>query len=292
MAGNLSRGSGRGRRAAAGEGDRVAPQPSIAACLADAPSPSALRVSRRPASRPNPARSAGEVNESQWPRHAACWPDCVTLRASGAAPLTDLVRLVAAELVSEVCSIYVQKPGDMLELAATEGLQPGRRRPHPAARRRGHRRPVRRHRRGDEPARRAEPPGLRLSPGDRRGAVSPRCSRCRCAAPAARSGVLAVQNRTPRHYTDEEVDELETVAMLLAELLPASGATDGGAEGVAATVPRVFAGTPLDQRHRDRSRGAARAAARAAAAARRRPGRGAGAAWTPRSSACSAGWTN
>ena len=40
-------------------------------------------------------------------------------------------------------------------------------------------------------------------------------------------GVLAVQNRTPRHYTDEEVDVLETVAMLLAELLPASGATDG-----------------------------------------------------------------
>ena len=30
-------------------------------------------------------------------------------------------------------------------------------------------------------------------------------------------GVLAVQNRNPRHYTDEEVDELETVAMLLAE---------------------------------------------------------------------------
>ena len=58
-------------------------------------------------------------------------------------------------------------------------------------------------------------------------------------------GVLAVQNRAPRHYTDEEVDELETVAMLLAELLPARGATDAGPEGVAATVPRVFAGTPL-----------------------------------------------
>ena len=58
-------------------------------------------------------------------------------------------------------------------------------------------------------------------------------------------GVLVVQNRNPRHYTDDEVDELETVAMLLAEMLPASGATDGGAEGVAATVPRIFAGTPL-----------------------------------------------
>ena len=45
-----------------------------------------------------------------------------SLRASGAAPLSELVHLVASELVSEVCSIYVQRPGDMLELAATEGL--------------------------------------------------------------------------------------------------------------------------------------------------------------------------
>ena len=41
-----------------------------------------------------------------------------------AAPLAELVRLVASELVSEVCSVYVQRPGDILELAATEGLNP------------------------------------------------------------------------------------------------------------------------------------------------------------------------
>ena len=46
------------------------------------------------------------------------------LRARAAAPLPELVRLVAAELVSEVCSVYVQRPGDILELAATEGLNP------------------------------------------------------------------------------------------------------------------------------------------------------------------------
>src|SRR5215217_7062365 len=44
------------------------------------------------------------------------------LRARGTASLFDLVRLVASELVSEVCSIYIQRPGDLLELAATEGL--------------------------------------------------------------------------------------------------------------------------------------------------------------------------
>ena len=55
------------------------------------------------------------------------------------------------------------------------------------------------------------------------------------AVPVRRSGrslgVLVVQNRTPRHFTDPEVDDLETVAMLLAEMLSGSGATDGSPEG-------------------------------------------------------------
>src|SRR3954467_3031044 len=46
------------------------------------------------------------------------------LRAHGAAPLSALVQLVASEMVSEVCSVYVQRPGDILELAATHGLNP------------------------------------------------------------------------------------------------------------------------------------------------------------------------
>ena len=37
--------------------------------------------------------------------------------------MPELVRLVAAELVTEVCSIYVMRPGEVLELAATEGLR-------------------------------------------------------------------------------------------------------------------------------------------------------------------------
>ena len=44
------------------------------------------------------------------------------LRAHGAAPLSELVRLVASEVVSEVCSVYVRRAGDLLELTATEGL--------------------------------------------------------------------------------------------------------------------------------------------------------------------------
>src|SRR6185437_4307341 len=58
-------------------------------------------------------------------------------------------------------------------------------------------------------------------------------------------GVLVAQNRAPRRYADDEVEELETVAMLLAEVLAASGASDGSEEGVGATVPRVFSGATL-----------------------------------------------
>ncbi|HYZ24306.1 MAG TPA: phosphoenolpyruvate--protein phosphotransferase [Rhodopila sp.] len=167
-----------------------------------------------------------------------------TLRAHDSAPLSVLVRLVASELVSEVCSIYVQRPGDILELAATEGLNPdavGRTRlrvgegivglcaatgsvmnlpdaqNHPAF--------AYRPETGEEPF-----ASMVAVPVRRAGRIL---------------GVLAVQNRAPRNFTEAEIDELETVALLLAEMLPNSGATDGSPEGLGATVPRLFTGTPL-----------------------------------------------
>ena len=166
------------------------------------------------------------------------------LRASGSAPLAELVRLVASELVSEVCSIYAQKPGDILELAATEGL-------NPAAV--GHTRL----RVGEGIVGLCAATGAVMNLPDAQNhpafAYRPETGEdpyaSMLAVPVRRAGrtlgVIAAQNRNPRHYTEEEVDELETVAMLVAELLPASGATDGGAEGIAATVPRVFAGSSL-----------------------------------------------
>jgi phosphotransferase system, enzyme I, PtsP len=167
-----------------------------------------------------------------------------TLRAHDSAPLSVLVRLVASELVSEVCSIYVQRPGDILELGATEGLNAcavGQTRlrvgegiiglcaatgsvmnlpdaqNHPAF--------AYRPETGEEPF-----ASLLAVPVRRSGRVL---------------GVLAVQNRAPRNFTDAEIEDLETVAMLLAEMLPNSGATDGSPEGLGATVPRQFKGTPL-----------------------------------------------
>jgi phosphotransferase system enzyme I (PtsP) len=166
------------------------------------------------------------------------------IMARGAAPLGDLVDVVAAEMVAEVCSVYAMRPGDLLELAATCGLNPeaiGRTRlrvgegivglcaatgavmnlpdaqNHPAF--------AYRPETGEEPYASLVAVPLR------------RASRT--------VGVLTVQNRSPRNYDDDEVEALETVAMLLAEVLATSGASDGAEEGVASTLPRVFAGKTL-----------------------------------------------
>ena len=166
------------------------------------------------------------------------------LRAHGSAPLSALVQLVASELVSEVCSIYVQRPGDILELAATEGLNQ-----HAI----GHTRL----RVGEGIVGLCAATGAVMNLPDAQNhpafAYRPETGEepfaSLIAVPVRRSGrtlgVLVVQNRTPRNFTEPEVDDLETVAMLLAEMLSGSGVTDGSPEGVGATVPRVFSGTPL-----------------------------------------------
>ncbi len=167
------------------------------------------------------------------------------LMARGAAPMPELVRLVAAELVSEVCSIYVMRPGEVLELAATEGLRLeaiGRTRlrvgegiiglaaaalqPQNLADAQNHPAFAWRPETGEEPY-----ASMLAVPVRRAGRTL---------------GVLAVQNRTPRRYDADEVEVVETVAMLLAELL-AAGAADGGDQALVDTLPRRFGGTPLAQ---------------------------------------------
>ena len=167
-----------------------------------------------------------------------------TLQAHGSTPLSAMVSLVASELVSEVCSIYVQRQGDILELAATEGLKLdaiGRTRL----------------RVGEGIVGLCAATGAVMNLPDAQNhpafAYRPETGEdpfaSLLAVPVRRSGrtlgVLVVQNRTPRNFTEAEVDDLETVAMLLAEMLSGSGAIDGSPEGLAATVPRLFAGTPL-----------------------------------------------
>ncbi len=164
--------------------------------------------------------------------------------ARDAAPLADLVRLVAGELVSEVCSVYALRPGDILELVATEGLR---------TESVGHTRL----RVGEGIVGLVAATGAILNLPDAQNhpafAYRPETGEDRYASmlavPVRRAGrtlgVLAVQNRTPRRYESDEAEVLETVAMLLADMLAAAGAHDGAAEGLAATVPRRFEGTSL-----------------------------------------------
>ena len=166
------------------------------------------------------------------------------LMASGAAPLADLCELVASELVSEVCSIYVKRPGDILELAATYGLNQqavGRTRL----------------RVGEGIVGLCAASGQVLNLADAQNhpgfAYRPETDEepltALLAVPVRRAGrtlgVLVAQNRAFRQYGPDEVEELQTVAMLLAEVLATSGASDGPEEGVVGTVPRVLQGVSL-----------------------------------------------
>jgi phosphotransferase system enzyme I (PtsP) len=153
--------------------------------------------------------------------------------------LLAVMRLVAGELVSEVCSLYVVRHGDVLVLTATEGLRAsaiGRTQV----------------RVGEGIVGLAAATGDTLNLPDAQNhpafAYRPETGEdafaSMLAVPVRRAGralgVIAVQNRAPRRYDADEVEVVETVAMLLAELLAASGAQDSSPTGIDATLPRRF----------------------------------------------------
>ncbi|GAB5388519.1 MAG: phosphoenolpyruvate--protein phosphotransferase [Alphaproteobacteria bacterium] len=132
--------------------------------------------------------------------------------------LDRIVALIADEMGAEVCSIYVLRPGRVLELFATRGLNPDA----------VHRTKMRVGQGivGDVAAN-ARP--LVLSDAQMHPSFSyqPETGedpyRSMMAVPVIRSGrvrgVLAVQNEVARHYTDEEMELTETIAMVVAELV-------------------------------------------------------------------------
>lgn len=142
--------------------------------------------------------------------------------------LDRIVQLIARDLVAEVCSIYVRRAGDVLELFATEGLKAEA----------VHRTRLRV---GEgivgEIAAYARPTALADAQSHPNFAYRPETGeeayKSMMGVPILRGGrllgVLAIQNRTPRHYTDEEVETLETVGMVTAELI-ASGELIGRKE--------------------------------------------------------------
>ena len=132
--------------------------------------------------------------------------------------LQRIVTLIAGDMVAEVCSIYVQRAGEVLELFATQGLR------HDAVHRT-------RLRVGEgligDIALSARPYALADAQNHPKFAFRPETGeeiyQSLMGVPILRDGrvigVLAIQNRTRRHYTEEEVETLQTVAMVLAEMV-------------------------------------------------------------------------
>jgi phosphotransferase system, enzyme I, PtsP len=151
--------------------------------------------------------------------------------------LDAIVTLIAANMVAEVCSLYVLRPGRMLELYATEGLK---------------REAVHKSKLGvgeglvGTIAAEAEP--LNLSDAQSHPAfkylpeTGEEIYHSFLGVPILRGGitigVLVVQNRTSRQYSEDEEEALQTTAMVLAEVI-ASGELEEVALAVDADVAHI-----------------------------------------------------
>src|SRR6201982_2580450 len=135
--------------------------------------------------------------------------------------LDKIVVLIAANMVAEVCSVYVLRVDSTLELYATEGLN-----------RDAVHRTVMRSDEGLVGLVASQASAINLS-----NAHAPPACPCRpetgeeiyhsfLGVPVLRAGntlgVLVVQNRARRTYSEEEVEALQTTAIVLAEMI-ASG---------------------------------------------------------------------
>jgi phosphotransferase system enzyme I (PtsP) len=146
-------------------------------------------------------------------------------QSDGQARLDKIVKLIAGVMVTEVCSIYLKRQDGSLELFATEGLNP---------------QAVHRTRmnRGEGLVGRCaelnitinEPEASSHPAFSYRPETGEEIYHSLLAVPIARSGqvlgVLVVQNRTQKEYSDEDVEVLQATSMFVAEHL-VSGAVSG-----------------------------------------------------------------
>lgn len=148
-------------------------------------------------------------------------------RISSQARLDKIVQLIAANMVAEVCSIYFIKDGGWLELYATEGLNKDAVHRTRLKMGEGIIGDVAQHGRA-----------LNLSDAPSHPSFSYRPEtgedpyQSMLGVPISRGGrtlgVVAVQNRTQRHYDEDEVDALLTIAMVLAEMVVSGTLKDLG----------------------------------------------------------------
>lgn len=165
--------------------------------------------------------------------------------------LDKTVALIAQNMVTEVCSVYLMRAGNMLELFATQGLNPSA--VHQTKLRVGEGLvgDIAQHARALNLTDAQAHPGFAYRPE-----TGEEVYKSLMGVPILRGGrvigVLVVQNRNMRHYSEEEVEALETVAMVLAELIGAAGFLDGENlsqedEGERPGQPHYLAGTPLSE---------------------------------------------
>ncbi len=151
--------------------------------------------------------------------------------------LTQIVRLVANNMIAEVCSVYFVRGGEILELFATEGLNKSA--IHKTRLRVGE---------GLVGYVAATAMPLNLSNAKKhpkyvyRPETGEEIYHSLMGVPILRAGkvvgVLVIQNKTQRHYIQEEEESLQTVAMVLAELV-ASGDLFSPQERQEATLERA-----------------------------------------------------
>ena len=136
--------------------------------------------------------------------------------------LDKLVSVIASNMVAEVCSIYLRRAGKVLELFATEGLR--REAVHTTRLKEGE---------GlvGMVSETAEAVNLSDAPADPHFSYRPETGedpfKAFLGVPIVRGGqvfgVLTVQNKAERLYAEEEVEALQTVAMVLAEVVAQGG---------------------------------------------------------------------
>ena len=156
----------------------------------------------------------------------------------GQSRLDKIVRQISGLMVAEVCSIYLKRQDSSLELFATEGLNKSA--VHTLRMMRGEGLVGR----CAEMAVPVNEPDAKLHPAfSYRPETGEEIYHSMLAVPILRGGavlgVLVIQNRTRREYSDEDVEVLLTTAMVVAEHL-VSGAVAGA--GAAAEISRSLTG--------------------------------------------------
>jgi phosphotransferase system enzyme I (PtsP) len=134
--------------------------------------------------------------------------------------LDKIVRLIAMEMVAEVCSCYLMRAGEVLELFATVGLNAEA--VHRTRLRIGEGivGDIAAHSRSLALSNAASHPNFAYRPETGEDPYQSLCG-----VPLIRNGrvrgVLVIQNRQRRNYEDDEIEILETIAMIVAELAAA-----------------------------------------------------------------------